>query len=75
MEGVRVERIPCLHERVVEAALYRIIRDLSEALERTPPTVTSHSLVEGALKLALGAYESSRLIAERCREGGGGEAP
>ena len=75
MEGVRLESVPCLHERVVESALYRIIRDLSEALERTPPTLTSHSLIEGSLKLALGAYESSRILVERCRGEGGGQAP
>jgi len=74
MEGVRLEPGPCMHEAIVEGALHRIIRDLAEALERTPPTVTSHSLVEGALKLALGAYQSSLKLLEECR-GRGEQAP
>lgn len=74
MEGVRLDSGPCMHERIVEAALHRIIRDLSEALERTPPTVTSHSLIEGALKLALGAYQSSLAMLDKC-SGAGGQTP
>ncbi len=57
----------CLHEEVVERALYRIIKDLSEALERTPHTISSRPLIEGALKLSMGAYNSSRELLEKCR--------
>ena len=69
MEGVRLNSVDCMHEKIVEAALHRIIRDLGEALERMPPTITSHSLVEGALKLALGAYASSLELLKQCNQG------
>ncbi|BAN89789.1 hypothetical protein ACAM_0320 [Aeropyrum camini SY1 = JCM 12091] len=58
-----------MHEEIVERALYRIVEDLAEALDRTPPTVSSRALVEGALKLALGAYNSARALREECRRG------
>ncbi|MCE4603736.1 MAG: hypothetical protein F7B20_02075 [Aeropyrum sp.] len=67
MAGVRLDKVNCLDEEVVERALYRIIQDLAEALERTPATISSKPLIEGALKLAMGAYNSSRRILESCR--------
>ncbi|WP_131160103.1 hypothetical protein [Aeropyrum pernix] len=72
MERVRVDEVRCMHEEIVERALYRIVEDLAEALDRTPPTVSSRALVEGALKLALGAYNSARLLRDECRRTGGG---
>lgn len=66
LEG-EITRVECMEQEIVEAALYRIIRDLGEALDRTPATLTSRSLIEGALRLALGAYEHARRLADECR--------
>jgi hypothetical protein len=43
LERVRVDngREACRHAEIVERALYRVLRDLAEALDRTPPTISS----------------------------------
>ncbi len=69
MERVCLADDDCQRVEVIERALYRIIEDLVEALNRTPATVTSKPLVEGALKLALGAYNSARDLKLKCRAG------
>ena len=65
VEGVRVE-IECSELYVVERALRRVVRDLIEALDRTPYTVASRPLIEGSLKLSLGAYNTILRASRRC---------
>ena len=66
MERIRIDPEACKDVEIVERSLYRILGDLSEALERTPPTITSRPLIEGALKLAMGAYNSIYRLKTLC---------
>ncbi|MCE4611378.1 MAG: hypothetical protein F7B17_05345 [Desulfurococcales archaeon] len=69
MERVRIDAKACRDVEIVERSLYRIIGDLAEALERTPPTISSKPLIEGALKLAMGAYNSIYRLKTLCSQG------
>ena len=65
MEGVCVGYERGL--KVIVEGLRRIVRDLEEAVDRTPHTVSSRPLIEGSLRLALGVY-SVALNLEECSE-------
>jgi len=67
VERVRVE-VECSDIYVIEGALRRIVKDLTEALDRTPYTVTSRQLIEGSLKLSMGAYNVALRLLDKCRE-------
>ena len=66
MERIRLDPQACRDVEIVERSLYRILEDLAEALERTPPTISSKPLIEGALKLAMGAYNSIYRLKTLC---------
>lgn len=76
MEGVRLEDRPddpCFYILVALQGVRRARRDLAEAVDRIPATISSKPLVEGALKLLLGV---SNALAKAARSQGclgGGE--
>ena len=53
----------CAYLTVVLESLRRIQRDLAEALDRTPATVSSRTLIEGALRLAEGGLNAAMALA------------
>ncbi|GAB6147623.1 hypothetical protein JCM10135_01640 [Stetteria hydrogenophila] len=46
---------PCFYLAIAMEGVRRARRDLAEALDRTPAVVSSKPLIEGALRLLLGA--------------------
>ncbi len=56
-------REECRYVTVILEGLRRVHRDLAEALDRTPATVTSRPLVEGALRLAEGSLNAALALA------------
>jgi len=60
---------------MLERGLKRVIEDLAEAVDRTPYTISSRQLIEGALKLSLGLYNTLRHLREECVSREGSESP
>ena len=71
MEGVRLTRSQgedlCFYILVALQGVRRARRDLAEAIDRTPATISSKPLIEGALKLLMGV---SNALTRAVLEGG-----
>jgi len=64
---VNVTREVCLE--TLERTLRKSIRILSDAVDRTPPIITSRPLLEEALDLLMGAYTTLTMLRRgNCRE-------
>ena len=64
MEGVRVDY--CMEVEALARGLRKITRDLAEAVDRTPHTISSRHLIESALDLAEGLYNVALSLGDRC---------
>ena len=71
MEGVRLEG--CEAVRALERGLRKLVFQLHEAAERTPPTITSRQLLEDASRLTQGLQVVAYSLLEECgcRDRGG----
>lgn len=71
MEGVRLEGLDdCRLAQYLSAGLLKAARDLSEAMVRTPPSVSSHIHVARAASLVLGLQSMAGELARRLCGGG-----
>lgn len=64
MEGVCV--VDPEYLEVLERGLARIVRDLAEAVDRTPHTVASRHLIEGSMRMAISLYGVAARVYREC---------